>query len=98
MFMQDRFKEGIEGWWRTRCTFGTAAARLAKKLLHFRHHLFEIRCQICSDHTSNRNAAHTYIQELDDMEDNNRLGLGEIQERRMRRDEVAELDRSLEMD
>ena len=73
----------MEGWWRTRCTFGTAAASLAKKLLYFRHHLFAIRRQIHIDRTSNRDAALARIQELDTMEDSNPLGQGELQEKRM---------------
>ena len=79
-------------------TFGTAAARLAKKLLQLRHHLFELRRQIRSDHTSSLDAALARIQELNAMEDTRPLEPGEVQERRICRDEVAELDMRLEMD
>ena len=80
------------------CTFGTAAARLAKKLLQLRHHLFELRRQIRSDHTSSLDAALARIQEVNAMEDTRPLEPGEVQERRIRRDEVTELDMRLEMD
>ena len=72
--------------------------RLAEKLLHFRHHLFELRRQLRSDRTRCRDAALIHIQELDAKEDNHPLEPGEIQERKIRRDEVAEVDLQVEID
>ena len=60
-FRHDNFRAGIEGWWRNHTLFGSATARLAKKLLHFRHHLFKLRRQLRSDCTRCRDAALTCI-------------------------------------
>ena len=73
---------------------GSAMARLAKKLLQFRHHLFELRRQLRSDRTRCRDATLACIQELDAKEDTHPLEPGEIQERKIRRDKVAEVDLS----
>ena len=97
-FRHDGFKAGIEGWWRNHTVFGSATTRLAKKLLHVRHYLFEIRRQLRSDRTRCRDAALTCIQELDAKEDTHPLELGEIQERKIRLAEVAEVDLRVEMD
>ena len=78
--------------------FGSATVRLAEKLLHFRHHLFELRRQLRSDRTRCRDAALIRVQELDAKEDTHPLEPGEIQERKIRRDEVAEVDLRVEMD
>ena len=97
-FRRDGIKAGIEGWWRNHTAFGSATARLAKKLLQFRHHLFEFRRQLRSNRTRCRDVALARIQELDTKEDTHPLEPGEIQERKICRDEVVEVDLRVEMD
>ena len=92
------FKRDIAKWWHAHLNVGSASDQLISKLKDFRHHLFNLRRQIRTARTRNRDTALTRIQVLDATEDVRPLMAEEIRERKTRRDEVAEADIRIEMD
>ena len=56
-FRDQKFKEDISGWWRSRPTFGSASDKLASKLKELRHHLVDRRRQLRTSRSQDREAA-----------------------------------------
>ena len=92
------FKRDIAEWWHSHLNFGSASDRLITKLKDFRHHLFNLRRQIWTAQTRNRDTALARVQTLAAIEDLRPLTAEETRGRKMSRDEVAEVDLRIEMD
>ena len=92
------FKRDIVEWWHSHPNFGSASYRLITKLKDLRHHLFNLRRQIQTTRTRNRDTAVARIQMLDAFEERRSLTTEESRERKTSREEVAEADLRIEMD
>ena len=63
------FKRDIAVWWHSHLNFGSASDRLITKLKDLRYHIFNIRMQIWTAQTRNRDTARACVQTLDAIED-----------------------------
>ena len=91
-------KASIEEWWDNQILFGLASERVPKKLIGLHLHLLSIRRQIRADRTRAHDASLACIQALDIMEDSRPLTAVEAYEPKKSREDVAEVDRMVEMD
>ena len=92
------FKRDVVEWWHSHPNFGSASDRLITKLKDLRYHLFNLRRQIRTTRTQNRDTALARIQTLDALEEQRSLTTEEARERKTSREEVAEADLRIEMD
>ena len=97
-FRDDKFKEDLCAWWRSRQSQGPVADSLVDKLKDLRHHLRGLRSQIRAARTQDRDAALSRVQALDEIEDTRPLTSDELVERKVHQSKVAEADLRIEMD
>ena len=97
-FQDQKFKEDICGWWRSRPTFGSALDKLTAKLRELRHHLLDIRRQLRTSRSQDRETAIARVLALDVIEDSRPLKAEEVQERKACQNKVVEVDLRIEMD
>ena len=91
-------KRDIAEWWHSHLNFGSASHRLISKLKDFLHHLFNLRRQIRTTWTWNRDTTLARVQTLDAMEDLRSLMAEKTRERKTCWDEVAEVNLRIDMD
>ena len=92
------FKRDIAKWWHSHLNFGSTSDRLITKLKDLRHHLFNLRRQIWTAQTRNRDTPLARFLTLDAMEDLRPLMSKETRERKTCLDEVAKVDLKIEME